>query len=694
MKQRLRHILILVPTILLIVLAYSPGLHGPYVLDDGENITQNRAVAIHDLGFNSIRQALTSNESGPLKRPLAALSFAINHYAAGGFDNSFPFKLVNLLIHLINAGLLYGLTLLLLRTSAIAASVPSRLQPYLAGATTLIWALHPLQLTTVLYVVQRMNSLSAMFVLLGLLAFCHGRHLLASFPRYGLAMMYTGVVLGTLLGLGTKENAALLPLFALTIEYTLFRRDSLVPATQRQLRWFYSLCVVMPVIFFVSYLLAYPEFVTDAYAERRFTPLERLMTQPRVLWFYLSLILLPSTHRLGLFHDDLAVSTSLVSPLTTLPAITALMTIFILAVWKARKYPIASFAVLWFLAGHLLESSIFGLEIAYEHRNYMPNFGIIFGIVMATATLFQRMRLRETSWIASSITVVVVLAFSTFSRATTWGDIHLLAEHTASHHPESPRSNDFAARVELAYARNPVRAINYVIQGLHAEPSEAGFHIDLQILLETLAHDVNATLITHRQINAAQRDGLIVTGLPDTVHVTASPSGVKMVYSASNSDTILQLLRNQPITVHTIVSIENLRKCIVENPRPCQKLAAEARDWLAVASENPLTSPDYRAMIHSNLAQLYADMNDIARAYENISHASRIAPEEESYHLGKIDYLIRLGQLAEAGKLLAPYIETDTKKAFARTANQDTVQRLKERYRLAVEKRGTSPRSQ
>lgn len=685
MKQKLRHILILVPILLLVTLAYLPGLHGPYVLDDGENITQNRAVAIHDLGFSSLYQALTSNESGPLKRPLAALSFALNHYAAGSFDDSFPFKLVNLVIHLINAALLYGLTLLLLRAPVLAASFPSHQQIYLAGVISLLWALHPLQLTTVLYVVQRMNSLSAMFVFLGLLVFCRGRLLLITTPNRALAMMYSGVVFGALLGVGAKENAALLPLFAFIIEYTLFQRDTLAPAAKKQLRWFYLLCAATPVSLFVGYLLVNPEFVTNAYAERQFTLSERLLTQPRVLWFYLSLMLLPSTHRLGLFHDDIAISTSLFTPLTTFPALTALMGMAAFLTWKARKYPILSFAILWFLTGHLLESSVFGLEMVYEHRNYMPSFGILFGIIIGIVTLLRRIQIREISWVAPLIAIVAVLVFSTLSRATTWSDIHQLAEHSAHHHPQSPRSNDFAARVALAHAHDPARAINYIIKGMHAAPMEVGFHIDLKILLETLSHDIDAALAGRRQSNSKRPENLTVAGLPDTVRAMVIRNKVKITHEGSGH-AILELLRDAPITVHTIVSIENLRKCIIQEPRYCRELGADARYWLSVAAENPRTSPAYRALIHSNLARLYADKSDIIRAYENIHRASVLAPEEPSYRFGRIDYLIQLDRLAEAGELLGPYIVTNENNPMDLGPNQDTVRQLAERYRSAVDK--------
>src|SRR5437667_12702681 len=82
--------------ILAVVLVYLPGLHGPFVLDDGENITLNPAVALTTLDVHALADAALSNESGLFKRPIAALSFALSHYFAGGFDSTFGFKATNL----------------------------------------------------------------------------------------------------------------------------------------------------------------------------------------------------------------------------------------------------------------------------------------------------------------------------------------------------------------------------------------------------------------------------------------------------------------------------------------------------------------------------------------------------------------------------------------------------------------------
>src|SRR5690606_10094951 len=121
----------------------------------------------------ALLDAAFANDEGIWGRPLASLTFALNHYFAGGFETSF-FKATNVAIHFINAWLVYGLAAVLLATPALATARHHR--HFIAALAALLWAAHPLQLTGVLYVVQRMTSLAALFTLAGLLIYVHGRN--------------------------------------------------------------------------------------------------------------------------------------------------------------------------------------------------------------------------------------------------------------------------------------------------------------------------------------------------------------------------------------------------------------------------------------------------------------------------------------------------------------------------------------
>jgi hypothetical protein len=91
----------------------------------------------------------------------------------------------------------------------------------------------PINLTAVLYVVQRMESMANLFVLAGLIGYIAGRRrMLAAVPDAardnhrewsGLLLCVVSIILPTLLGLLAKETAVMLPLYAVLVEWAIFR---------------------------------------------------------------------------------------------------------------------------------------------------------------------------------------------------------------------------------------------------------------------------------------------------------------------------------------------------------------------------------------------------------------------------------------------------------------------------------------
>lgn len=644
--QRLSVIILI---LLAVTLVYLPGLRGPFTLDDDENITLNPGVALKELDATGLHHALVSNDSGPLKRPLAALSFALNHYLAGGFENTFPFKLTNLLIHGINSLLVFLLALRLMRMSVPGQALTGTQRLQIAALAAGLWALHPIQLTNVLYVVQRMNSLSALFTFSGLLVFLHGREHFKTRPQYGLWLMSAGVLGGTALGALAKENAMLLPLLALVLEYTLIQGLTQHSAPRRRTLWaFHVVTVAIPALMALFFLLSHPDVLLGGYLARPFTLIERVLTEARVLWHYLGLLLLPDISRLGLFHDDIAVSTGLVSPPSTLPAVLGLCLVFAAAVAKARRYPVVSFGVLWYLAGHSLESGILGLEIAFEHRNYVPGLGVFLSLSYGAVRYMARPDSRQKRYAPTLIGIILLLTGTvTWIRAGTWSDIRTLSVTEARNHPRSARANDLAARVSLG--RNDIPgAVRYTLQGLKAAPRETGFHIDLQILLAHLSFELNT--LVEKQYRPQERRGarLSVQGLPAGIETSTDADGLRLQYPGSTNTVIAQLLREQPVTVHAVVAFEHLTRCLTSGQPSCRHLQVPALDWLILATENPRTGKTYRAILAANTARLYALQNEFQRALEFMELAASLSPRHLPYRLAQIDYMLRLGQAGKA----------------------------------------------
>jgi tetratricopeptide (TPR) repeat protein len=686
MNTRFTHVCILLAISALLFLTYLPGLSGPYVLDDGENIYLNDAIALKDLSLANLHNALRANESGPLQRPLASLSFALNHYFAGGFENTLPFKLTNLLIHFGNAVLVYYLVLLLMKSPALRGTPMGANPLSVAALTSALWALHPIQLTNVLYVAQRMNSLSAMGVLIGLLIFMRGRRLVNENRFRGITIMTIGVILGLFLGLISKENAALLPLFALAIEYAFYRRDQLDNRMRRGLYAFYIFMVMIPVAIFVIHLISHPEFITSSYALRHFTPYERLLTEARVLWFYVGLFIFPTPDRLGLFHDDITLSTSLFDPTTTLCAVTALGALALFALTKNKRWPVTSFAVLWFLAGHALESSVFGLELSYEHRNYLPSVGFFFLISFMILSLLQQTKSAVPLRLLLPLGLVLVLSFTTWNRAGTWSNLHTLAETSARHHPDSARANDFASKANLLEANDINRAIAYALRTVASAPQEPGSRIYLRLLLATAEAEINESLIRSLGKNWNPPNNVEIKGLPEEIEIKTDNRSLRLHHEAASAQTIVNLLRTEPITVHTVVALENLRRCVIDTPPVCALLQADTLVWLTTAANNPRSSNDYRAIVLRDAAMLNAHQGRYDQALRYMEQAAELDPDVLAYRLAKTEYLIRTGHLDQAKSMLDA-LQLDVV-YFPRysTANRETLDTLTRMHAQAAQK--------
>jgi len=435
---------ILKPIILLCILAatvacYLPGLTGHFIFDDGANIGKNSYLKIHSLDAASLWQAASSGSAGLLQRPISTMSFAINHYFTG--MDAYYFKLTNLGIHLLNGVLVFLLARLLLGLHLrLRGAADDNMAAWVALAVAALWLLHPFNLTGVLYVVQRMTSLAALFTLAGLTLYLYGRKSLLDGKQSGFAAIAVAIFIFTPLAALCKENGVLLPLFMLVIEATLLRWSAPDRSTRRLLAALVGLSVVVPLLFGLYYVLKNPNLILGGYAWRDFSLTERLMTEARVLWFYLHMIVLPSMGEMGLHHDDIQISRSLLSPWTTLPAIAGLLLLAAGAFVLRNKQPLLTFGVAFFFAGHTIESTIIPLELAFEHRNYLPMFGILLPLAYYAldSTLHaSSVRVRR----AAFLLLLALFAGLTASRAQQWGNTLQMRMLEAERHPHSVRAH-------------------------------------------------------------------------------------------------------------------------------------------------------------------------------------------------------------------------------------------------------------
>ena len=445
------------------LLVYLPGLSGSYVFDDFGSLVDNAALAPAALHAHFWR-SIWSTHAGPLDRPLSMLSFAAQAWFTG--LNPWPLKLGNVLIHLVNGWLVWLLSGRMLRW--LERSLPPG-RSWLVGSNALAllvtaaWMLAPIQLTAVLYVVQREESLAATFVLLGLLAYWHGRMRLIDGKRGALAWIWGGLVVGTVLATLAKETGVMLPAYGFILEWVVLRGVGPAPqpsspprAAIHVLAPVFLVLLCIPGVLGLAWLLP-GVFNGSAYAARSFTLNERLLTEGRVLVDYLRWILLPNPSALSLYHDDIRVSTGWLSPWTTAASWALLAVLLGMALWLRKRLPLFSFGILWFFTGQSLVSTFVPLELAFEHRNYLPDWGVflaVFALLFTWSPVDKERRGTLIVLMVGGVSALIAMyGVFTAIRAQIWGNPYRLAYFEATMHPQSPRASYDLGRMMLIMAK-------------------------------------------------------------------------------------------------------------------------------------------------------------------------------------------------------------------------------------------------
>lgn len=457
--------------LLITALVYAGGLGGAYLFDDYPNIVDNKGVQPTDASLPSLLRAALSSPSSEFKRPLASLSFGLN-YLASGLD-PYWMKLTNLVIHLANGVLVFLLVRLLLLSAArigqdgdVSGQRAGRLGA-IAAIIAFGWLLLPINLTSVLYVVQRMESLANLFVLAGLIGYVAARRrMLVHDSRSGMVLCLLSLIVPTALGLLAKETAVLLPLYAFLVECALFgfRRGPRATADDRQnppqlrdgrIVALFVCVLAIPLIVGSAWLL--PRFLRpESWASRDFTLATRLLSEPRIVVDYIVWTLLPQPLALSFYHDDFVASTSLIKPWTTGVCMLVLAAIFVLALRSRRRHPLLFLGIMLFFACHSLTATVLPLELIYEHRNYFASLGLLLALI---PMLLPERSAASTgpSFALPRYAALACLIFwwgsVTLMTAHAWGDPLRLAEELANRAPGSPRAQYELGRTYIIYSR-------------------------------------------------------------------------------------------------------------------------------------------------------------------------------------------------------------------------------------------------
>lgn len=535
---------------ILSALVYFQGVGGPFLHDDFANIVLMPEV--HATSWPDVPKAISVYPT----RPLAMLSFSANHLACG--LETACFKTVNLLIHLLTGLALFFFMRLLLNRFPDAD--PDR-SARIASVVAALWLVHPINVSTTLYVVQRMTQLYMLFTLIAMAAWLalrtgYGNSFL---QRIGLMLL---LVLSAAAAAASKETTILLPTFILLIELA-----TATGTTRRRLMFGLAAAAAVVVLTSPAWYPTVERILVGSYRIRDFSMAERLMTEARIVLFYASEIFWPDPSRMRLYLDDIPLSTSPLAPWTTLPAMLVLVSGAGYALWRLLTSPSPiSLGILFFLLGHVPESSVYGLQMAYEHRNYLPMAGLLLAAVWALSALPDR---RAAMLIpVFAMACIISLAIRTADWATEESFIsNLQQEQPLSANANIGAGGYFITRYNQA-ADTPAQELYFDLAGYHFE---------------------RAMLVAPHDVMAASR--LLMMPIPpdQRSEVTAAITERAAKYTPHNM---------------TISATEQMAVCIVSHPGCLVEPAAYVAYAEALLA-NPRLTARFRWRIQRAAAAVY-----------------------------------------------------------------------------------------
>ncbi len=405
---------------ILILMVYSNSFNCSWHFDDESNILENYNLHMKILNWNSIKKAVFSDRNNPHfpYRPVACLSFALNHFL-GGLD-VFGYHVVNLLVHIIASLFLFAFIYRTLFHLTLKERWKGDVY-FVSLLATVLWAINPIQTQAVTYIVQRMASMAAMFYIMGMYFYFKGR---TAETRVLRTLFFFLCLFSFLLALGSKENAAMFPVSIFLYE-ALILQDNPKAFLKRSWKWVLvavgSVVLVGAAYFYFKSGRLLPDILAG-YENRPFTFGQRLLTQPRVLLFYISLLLYPMPTRLNIAHD-FPISTSLFTPVSTALSILVIIALIAAAIILYKKQPLISFSILFFFVNHIIESSIFPLEMVFEHRNYFPSMMFFLPVSLGFVSLinyYQHKKLMKSIILGFIVFILISFGHSTYMRNFTW----------------------------------------------------------------------------------------------------------------------------------------------------------------------------------------------------------------------------------------------------------------------------------
>jgi protein O-mannosyl-transferase len=549
---------------------YSKAFSAPWQYDDAPSLESLHEVADGKSPYEFVFSGISSN----LGRPISLASFLLNIHDWP--SNPEGFRYINTLLHILNGVLIIWITL---RLTLLLPNIQREHRTAIAVTASAFWMLHPFLASSSLLIVQRMSLLSCTFTLFGLLIYLLGRKIVLQRRFLGYILMSTGVSGGAIIGTLAKENAALLPFYIFAIEGLILQHNK--AASTKYIRLWKFIFIGIPAITLFIYTTYYWNSFEVTYSHRNFDLMGRLQHEAIILWNYIRQLLIPNIFTMGPFHDDLEFS----KPDTNIAlagAASLLILIGISLIYR-KKYPLLLFATSWFLFGHILESTIYPMELYFEHRNYTPSIGIFIAISITLWSSIPKYAF------PLSITTSGILAFLLLRTTSLWSSTLISAETWYAAHPQSPRAVQFLARTQIEYGLDD-KGLKTLRNAANQIP-EAG-DLALQILQVECVIEADRAPIRRdlEEILSSSHRYAASTAIVDSV------------------DKLIQFIGDKTCPELTYQDIIRLNTALLANPK--------IKAYTQIANA-----------LHIQLSNLYREQKNFGATVSNLKEAYKLIPD-------------------------------------------------------------------
>ena len=633
--------------VLISIIIYSNSFDCSFHFDDSIDIVNNPTI-----------REITNVKAWwnySVTRPVSMFTFALNYHFHE--DSVFGYHLVNLIIHIINACLVWWLIILTLSSPAFKNDSIVKHKLILAFFGAVIFASHPVQTQAVTYIVQRMTSLATMFYLLSLTLYIKAR-----IRPNKKSIMFITSACSAVLAMLTKQIAFTLPFIIILYEFIFFKpenkkinfKDKRVIIT---LVILLLLIIIIPAMMSFNFSLIFREITSQQGNIFTLTGTNYLLTQFRVITTYIRLLFLPINQNLDY---DYPISTTLFS-VNTFLSFLFLLIIIAIAFLLFKKYKIIAFGIFWFFITLSVESSIIPIpNVIFEHRIYLPSVGFIFFLISAIYYLLWHVNYKIV--ISIFILITSINSILTYKRNEIWKNEYTLWTDVISKSPNKARPwnnrgfflgtkgkydqalDDFNKAISI----NPryIKALTNRGALYMAQQKYSKAFVDMNKAIEIAPYNLAVTYLNRGMLYMIQKN--FEKSIMDLqIAIELDPLYAKAYYSLGNTYSFQKLNEK---------AIMNYSKAININKRYAQAYNNRGVVYLNIKNyKNSVLDFTHAIKLQSNYAdayynrgKLYFDINKFKKAILDFSNTIKINENHKKafYNRGLCFYVLKKYNLA------------------------------------------------